>query len=201
MLLKFVPVKQRIGRIYIPDAAGSLDTHRMGVVEVLGSKVKGDLKLGDTVIFQVNDVMKWAQVYRRMQTGDDLLYVLESELIARVTGGEVRPETLDILGHYVLFEPKVKPTGSSLVLPPGVGLTPEFVRYTLEQKGPLVDLPIHQGQELIINHGRISPLLVQFQNQRGETETKEYGYTSDEWVSGCVEEAQADGGPGTAAAP
>lgn len=186
VLLKFVPVKDRVGRIYIPDNAGKTDTHRMGVIQTLGSGVEQRLNVGDTVIFQVNDIMKWAQVYRRMRTGDDLLYVLESELIARINGEDVRPDSLEILGHYVLIRPEVKKTESMLVLPSNAGLTPEFIRYILLQKGAQVDLPILPEQEIIVNHSRITPLMMQFQNRHGDTETLEHGYTTDEWVNGCI---------------
>lgn len=191
-MLKFVPIKERVGRIYIPNAAGNVDTHRMGVIEALGNGVKGSLKVGDTVVFQINDVMKWSQIYRRIATGDDLLHLLESELIARVDGNEVRPDTIHILGDYVLFEPVVKQPDSTIILPDKAGLTPEYVRYIMLQKGSGVDLPIEKGQEVIINHGRVSALLVQYTNRHGDTENKEFGYTLKEWICGCLEEKSAE---------
>lgn len=192
VLLKFVPVKERIGRIFIPNAAGNIDTHRMGVIETLGEGLKGSFEVGDTVIFQVNDIMKWSQIYRRMKTGDDLLWMLEEELIGRVHGKEVKPDTLEILGNYVLIEPHVKQSSGAIILPNNAGLTPEFIKYTLVQKGQLVDLPIAKGQEIIVNHGRITPLMMQYQNRHGDTENREYGYTLKEWVCGCVNEDEAE---------
>ena len=192
VLLKFVPVKEKVGRIFIPNISAQLDTHRMGVIEALGDGVEQrGLKVGDTVIFQINDVMKWAQIYRRMKTGDDLLHLLESELIGRIRGKEIRPDTLEILGNYLLFEPKFRHVSTKLILPPGI--KPEAIHYILKQKGALVDLPLRTDQEIIVNHGCVTTLMVQFQNRHGDTETHEFGYTLKQWVCGCVEPDE-DGG-------
>jgi hypothetical protein len=84
---------------------------------------------------------------------------------------------------------KVMRPASNIVLPANANITPDMLHYTLEQKGQTVDLPINAGQEIIINHGRVSHLYMVRKRIAGGDENTEFGYTSKEWIHGVIESA------------
>lgn len=186
VLVKYVPAAQKRGRIILPDVVGKHDTHRLGIVQNIGPECK-QVKLGDTVCFQVNDVMSWAQIYKQLANGEPMLHLLESEIIGRITGEEITLETFEVLGDYVIVRPEVRRPASNIVIPDQVALTPDMVHYILEQKGPTVDLPIVKGMEIIMNHARINRMYVTKQRIDGSTENTELGYTLKDWVYGYLE--------------
>jgi co-chaperonin GroES (HSP10) len=193
VLLKYEKPKAA-GRIVLPDMVGQHDLHRLGRVEVIGDGRTRDpytgqkitvpslVKRGDLVVFQINDVMKWAQIYRHLDT--DMIHVLQSELIARINGDIVTTETLEMLGDYVLVKPQLRKSKSSILLPDTKSL--DFVYYELVQKGSTVELPIEIGEEVIINHGRINALFVQGEIN-GRTQSLEFGYVFKDYIHGVVE--------------
>lgn len=186
VLVKYVPAAQKRGRIILPDVAEKHDTHRLGIVQNVGPECKL-VKPGDTVCFQVNDVMSWAQIYKQLANGEPMLHLLESELIGRITGEEITLETFEVLGDYVIVRPEVRRPESAIVIPDQAALTPDMVHYILEQKGQTVDLPIVKGMEIIMNHARISRMYVTKQRIDGGTENTELGYTLKDWVYGYLE--------------
>ena len=186
LLVKYVPPQKKVGRIYLPDITEKHDTHRMGTVEVVSADCKF-VKLGDTVVFQVNDVMSWAQIYKQLANGEPMLHLLETEVLARVHGDTITPETFEILGDYVLVTAKVIRPDTNIILPSNAAITPDMLHYTLEQIGQTVDLPIKVGQEIIINHGRVSRMYLVRKRIAGGDENTEFGYTAKEWVHGVIE--------------
>lgn len=189
VLVEYVPPIKKRGRIILPDIAEKHDTHRMGIVKVVGDECKL-VKVGDTVCFQVNDVMTWAQVYKQLADGDPLIHLLETELIGRIHGDTISLETFEVLGDFILVRPEVRRPESSIVIPDQATLTPDMLHYILEQKGQTVDLPIEKGQEVIINHGRVSRMYVTRQRIDGGSDNVELGYTLKEWVHGAIEPAE-----------
>jgi len=190
VLVKYVPSTHKRGRIFLPDVSEKHDTHRMGVVQVVGVDCKL-VKVGDTVCFQVNDVMSWAQVFKRLGDGEPMLHLLESELIGRVTGDEITLETFEVLGDFVIVRPVVRRPESTLVIPDQAALTPDMLHYMLEQQGSTVGLPVVKGQEIIINHGRVSRMYMTKLREDGGSDNVELGYTLKEWVHGYVENDDA----------
>lgn len=189
LLVKYLPPAQRRGRIILPDVAEKHDTHRMGVVEEVGPECK-IIKPGDTVCFQVNDVMSWAQVYKQLKEGEPMIHLLESELIGRIKGEVISPDTFEVLGDFVLIKPEVRRPESSLIIPDKAVLTPDMLHYIMVQKGQTVDLPIAPGQEVIINHGRVSRMYMTRALVDGTHVNVEFGYTLKEWVHGVIEDAE-----------
>lgn len=189
VLLSFVPPKERVGRIWLPNVAGNLDTHRMGVVEVIGADCKL-VKLGQTVVFQINDVMKWAQVYKRLADDKaELIHVLESELIGTIDGPVITPETFHVLGDFVLVKAEIHRAASNIVVPDDAKVSPDMIHYRLVGQGQTAGIPAKTGQEILINHGRISSLFMQTKHERrDEMVNIEFGYTLKDWVCGVVEE-------------
>jgi len=198
VLLSYVPPKERIGRIWLPDVAGKLDTHRLGVVQVAGADCKL-VKQGQTVMFQINDVMKWAQVYKRLASDKaEMIHVLESELIGSIEGDVIGPDTFTVLGDYVLVKADIQRAESNIVIPDDATVTPDMIHYKLVSQGQTANIPAKKGQEVIINHGRISSLIMQVPHERQKDTmvNLEFGYTLKDWVVGVVEdEASANEQP------
>lgn len=196
VLLKYEKPKET-GRIHIPDVAGKHDLHRMGRVKVVGNgKVKNMVtntmetkeslvKEGDLVMFQINDVMKWAQVYRHMH--DDLIHMPQVELLARINGDTPEIEVFEILGDYVLVVPEVRSEAKTIVLPDTIK-SPDMIHYTVVKIGSTVDLPIAVGQEVICNHGRINPIFIPVKQSDGPPIQMEYGYVHKDFVHGALEQ-------------
>lgn len=190
VLLSYVPPKERIGRIWLPNVAGNLDTHRLGVVEVRGDECKM-VRVGQTVVFQINDVMKWAQVYKRLADDKaELIHVLESELIGYIDGNDITPDSFHVLGDYVLVKAEIKRAKSNIVVPADATVTPDMIHYRLVGQGQTAGIPAKKGQEVIINHGKISSLLMQtpHEKQKDTMVNLEFGYTLKDWVVGVVDE-------------
>lgn len=190
VLLSYVPPKDRVGRIWLPDTAGKVDTHRMGVVEVAGKDCKF-VRPGMTVVFQINDVMKWAQVYKRLAEDKlELIHVLESELIGYIDGKEITPDTFHVLGDYVLIKAEIKRAASNIVIPQDAQVSPDMIHYRLVDQGGTAEIPAKKGQEILINHGRVSSMFMQapHERQKDTTVNLEFGYTLKDWVVGVVDE-------------
>lgn len=189
VLLSFVPPKERVGRIWLPNVAGNLDTHRLGVVEVCGEECKL-VKAGQTVVFQINDVMKWAQVYKRLADDkNELIHVLESELIGTIDGQEITPETFHVVGDFVLVKAEIRRAASNIIVPQDAAVTPDMIHYRLVDQGQTAGIPAQKGQEILINHGKVSSLFMQTKHERrDEMVNLEFGYTLKDWVCGVVED-------------
>jgi co-chaperonin GroES (HSP10) len=200
VLLKHEKLESSKGNIIIPDVAGKHDLNRTGRVKVIGDgkvrnavtgsfEVKPALvKEGDMVMFQINDIMKWAQIYRHGK--DDLIWMLQHELIARINGKDSNMETFEILGDFVLVKPEIRKLGEGLVLPDSIK-SPDMIHYTVKQIGCTVDLPISVGQEVICNHGRINPIFIPEKQPDGAPIQIEYGYVFKDFVHGMVDAERA----------
>jgi len=201
VLLKYEkPAETKIGNLYIPDVAGKHDLHRTGRVEVVGDgfvtnpvtkqveAFKPLVQKGDLVMFQINDVMRWAQIFRYLK--DDLIYMLQTELIARLHGEKISLDTFEILGDYVLVKPQLRLIEGKILLPNTVQ-SPERIQYTAIQKGATVDLPFEIGQEVICNHGRVNPVFIPVMQKSGIVEQQEYGYVLKDFVNGVVDDDHA----------
>jgi co-chaperonin GroES (HSP10) len=201
VLLKYEKLKEAsIGGIVIPDVAGKHDLHRTGRVQFLGNGRVFDpykkqtevipslVRVGDLVMFQINDVMRWAQIYRHLE--DDMLHMLQTELIARINGEQVNLATFEILGDYVLVKPEVRQPKSKIVMPDTIKQA-EMIHYTAIQKGSTVDLPFEEDQEIICNHGRVNPIFIPVHLPDGTAKQEEFGYVFKDFVHGVVDNDHA----------
>jgi co-chaperonin GroES (HSP10) len=199
VLLKHEKLESK-STIVIPDVAGKHDLNRTGRVKVIGDgKVRNAVtgqfevrpalvKVDDMVMFQINDVMKWAQIYRHGK--DDLIWMLQQELIARINGKETTIDTFEILGDFVLVKPEIRKLGEGLVLPDSIK-SADMIHYTVKQIGSTVDLPITVGQEVICNHGRVNPIFIPEKQKDGGPIQIEYGYIFKDFVHGMVDAERA----------
>lgn len=200
VLLKHEKLENSKSKIVIPDVAGKHDLNRTGRVKVVGDgrvknavtgqvEVKPPLvKVEDLVMFQINDVMKWAQIYRHGK--DDLIWMLQHELIARINGDDMNMDTFEILGDFVLVKPEIRKLGEGLVLPDSIK-SPDMIHYTVKQIGSTVDMPFTVGQEVICNHGRINPIFIPEKQSDGGPIQVEYGYVFKDFVHGMVDAERA----------
>jgi len=199
VLLKHEKLKNT-STILVPDVAGKNDLHRMGRVMFVGDgkvrnpvtkefEVKPSLvNVGDLVMFQINDVMKWAQIYRHLN--DDTIHMIQGELIARIHNDSSELDNFEILGDFLLVKPEVKKFSESILLPDTIR-SADMIHYTLIQKGSTVDLPLTIGNEVICNHGRINPIFIPVKQPDGPPMQIEYGYVYKDFVHGTLEEASA----------
>jgi co-chaperonin GroES (HSP10) len=192
----YQPPQDSASRIIVPDNARQHDTHRMGIVRVIGNgKVKGKaglipslVKVGDLVSFQINHMMETTQTY--VLEGKHYLNLLQDDLIARIHGDNYIVDNMEMLGDYVLLKHFMRqPAGSALFLPETVvrQSAPEFIYFRCVAKGSTVDLPIQPGDELLVNFGRLTPLFITHRDEKGNIENQEFAYTRKEWVDGVVE--------------
>lgn len=203
VLLKYEKPKET-SNIMLPDITGQHDLHRFGRVKFVGDGDYRDpltkqqrhddplVKEGELVMFQINDVMRWAQVYRYLE--DNMLHVLQGELIGRINGESVNLDTFEILGNFVLVKPELRKTDCAIIRPDTIARTTESVTYTVVQLGSLVNLPIEVGQEIIINHGRVNCIYIMTKKSGinpPEYKQVEYGYVFKDFVHGMVEAAGA----------
>lgn len=200
VLLKYEKPKELNSRIVIPDVAGKNDLNRMGRVAVVGDgrtvnhatgqkeQKQSLVKEGDLVMFQINDVMKWAQTFRHLK--DDFLHVLQEELIARINGDSVNLDTFEILGSYVLVKPEVRRmVGDGTIVLPDTIRAAEMIHYTAIQKGSTVDAPFEPGQEIICNHARVNPIFIPVRQKDKSYKQEEFGYIFKDFVVGVDQEA------------
>ncbi len=198
-------------RIVQPDAAGEKDVLRWGKVNVVGDgrmcfslreKLAGRgfscepvpplVQVGDRVCFEMTDIIKWTQVYKRWRDNKDMLQLLQTDLIGRLTGDTFSIQNFQILGDFVLVKPELRGTGGNILLPPSVEKSPEFVYYKVVQIGSTVELPIKIGQEIIINHGKVSPLVLLGTLADGGRVQEEYGYVIKDYVHGVVDDSDGN---------
>lgn len=191
--------------IVIPDAAQKRDTHRMGIVRYLGDgKVKGKtepvpslVNVGDIVMFQVNQMMIATQAL--CVDGMQCMNLLQSELIARISGDhELGVESMEMLGDYVLLKHFLRERpGSSLFLPDSVTeqRSPDFIYFRCFKLGTTTqDVPIKIGDELVVNYGRLTPMLV-VRKVNDATENQEFVYTRKEWIDGVIIPDEVEAAP------
>ena len=180
--------------IIIPDAAQQHDTHRFGKVAAVGNgAVKGQpprpalVAVGDTVMFQINQVMENTQKF--VLEGKSYMNLLQTELIGRLRGEDVSVENFEMLGDYVLLKHFFrKVDGSVIILPEEVmrQSAPDFIYFRVVLKGSTVDLPLEKGDEVVANLGRLTPLFFVKRHADGTSENSEYCYTHKDWVDGVV---------------
>lgn len=178
-------------KILIPDSAQEKDSHRFGIVRYIGDgRVKGKtepkpslVKEGDLVMFQINNIMEATQKY--VLNGKHYMNLLQDELIARVVGEDVDVDNLEMLGEYALLQHFMREQeGSNIILPNTAQMrtsAPDFIYFRCLKKGSLVDSAIQDGQEVIVNFGRLTPMFIE-----REGKTLEYVYTRNDWIDGIV---------------
>ena len=199
-------------RIIQPDISGQHDVLRWGKVAAVGDgkltasmreqlagrgfaaeSIPSLVREGDRVCFELNDMIKFTQVYKRWRDKKDMIQLLQTDLIGRLSGDTVSIENFEILGDFVLVKPELRGTGSTILLPSSAEKSPEFVYYKVVQIGSRVKLPIEVGQEVIINHGKINVLMFNKRGLDGTWTNDEYGYVIQDYVHGVVsEETEAD---------
>jgi len=192
-------------RIIQPDISGQHDVLRWGKVATVGDGkltasmreqlagrgfktdiIPGVVKEGDRVCFELNDMIKHCQVYKRWRDKKDMIQLLQTDLIGRLTGDTVSLDNFQILGDFVLVKPELRGTGGSILLPSSVEKSPEFVYYRVVQIGSSVGLDIKVGDEIIINHGKVNVLVFNHKDARGGHVNDEYGYVIKDYVHGVV---------------
>jgi len=190
-------------KILIPDSAQERDTHRFGIVRYLGDGVvkgKSDpkpalVKVGDVVMFQLNNIMEATQKF--VLDGKHYMNLLQDELIARVIGEDVNVDNLEMLGEYVLLKHFMREQpGSQIVLPDSAHLrtsSPDFIYFRCLKKGSLVDKAVNEGSEVVVNFGRLTPMFIVRRDADGTSTNLEYVYTRNDWIDGVVE--GEDAGP------
>lgn len=189
-LVEFHRMKAK-SKILIPDSAQEKDSHRFGIVRYIGDgRVKGKtepkpslVKEGDLVMFQINNIMEATQKY--VLNGKHYMNLLQDELIARVVGEDVDVDNLEMLGEYALLQHFMREQeGSNIILPNTAQMrtsAPDFIYFRCLKKGSLVDSAIQDGQEVIVNFGRLTPMFIE-----REGKTLEYVYTRNDWIDGIV---------------
>lgn len=183
--------------IVIPDVAKESQngTHRFGKVVSVGDGLNRKtgqttpplVKKGDIVLFQINQVMEHTQTYS--VGGKAYMNLLQTELIAKLKDGDdLSFNNLEMLGDYVMLKHFMRETGSKLVLPDNVSKQsqPEFIYFKLVAKGNGVDKEIALDQEVIANHGRLTPIFFVKRNLDGSITNEEYCYTIQDWLDGAV---------------
>jgi hypothetical protein len=194
-------------RVIQPDISGQKDVLRWGKVIATGdgkltcsvreqlagrgftgAPIPSIVTDGDRVCFELNDMIKYTQVYKRWLDKKDMIQMLQTDLIGRLKADQVTLENFEILGDFVLVKPELRGTGSSIVLPSSMEKSPEFVYYKVVQIGSNVDLPIEVGQEIIINHGKINVLIMSKLGLDGLWHNDEYGYVIKDYIHGVVVE-------------
>lgn len=183
--------------LFIPEAAekNTHDTHRTGVVRFVGDGRKRGtaeakeplVKEGDMVLFQINQIMEATQTYSH--EGKACMNLLQEELIARIVGDDMDVTNLEMLGDYVLLKHFTrKQPGSLLILPDNATRqsASEYIYFKLVKKGINVDLPITEGDELVVNYGRLTPIFIMRRDASGGSHYDEYCYTRKDWIDGVV---------------
>lgn len=186
-------------KIIIPDTAQNTDSHRMGIVRVVGDGKTKDktlpplVKEGDVVMFQINGMMEATQKF--VLGGKHYMNLLQSELLARINGDDVSVDNIEMLGDYVLLKHFFRqPEGSTLFLPDDAmrNSAPEFIYFRCAKKGSLVGDGFKEGDELVVNFGRLTPMFIVKRKDDGTSENQEFCYTRKDWVDGVVEAENAD---------
>lgn len=190
LLDRYVPPASVKGRILKPDVAGDNDMYRMGRVVAVGMDTitpprPNYVAVGDLVYFQVNAFLAAHQTYEHQQKA--YINLLQTEIIARINGDDITTETFEIAGEYVLVKPFLRENQSKIVLPDSAKQMPEFVFYKCAQVGPQADLPIKPGQELVLNHGKVTPLFV-VNSCLNTVHHEEFGYVHRSFVLGVIED-------------
>jgi hypothetical protein len=194
-------------RIIQPDISGQHDVLRWGKVSAVGDgkltasmreqlagrgfktdHISSVVAEGDRVCFELNDMIKHTQVYKRWRDKKDMIQLLQTDLIGRLEGDTVSLANFTILGDFVLVKPELRGTGGKIILPANAEKSPEFVYYKVVQLGSSVDLPIKAGDEIIINHGKINVLVFNHRDANGGPVNDEYGYVIKDYIHGVVQD-------------
>lgn len=190
----YTPKTNGATSIVIPDTAKDTThgTHRYGKVVAVGehdrsgNAITSLVKVGDVVLFQINQVMEHTQTYVR--DGKAYMNMLQTEAIARLRNGDsLTVDNMELLGDYVLLRHFVRDQGSKLVLPENLTrqTATEYIYFKIMAKGRGVDLPIKEGDEVICNYGRLTPIF--FLEKNGSSvATTEYCYTTSAWIDAVV---------------
>ncbi len=174
--------------LYVPESQS--DIHKIGEVVVVGNgKVPNGtiepslVKVGDIVYFQTNAVMAANTCYEHEK--ESFINLHQGDLIAKINTPKdeavVTYDAFEMLGRWSLLRVHQRQV-SSILIPENINNN-EFIYFTLAKRGADVDLEIEIGQELLINHGRINPILL---------ENKNYAYIDKGYILGVNNAPTAD---------
>jgi len=180
--------KSSSSQIILPDAAQQADTHRMGKVVSVGTDPKKTsvVKPGDIVMFQINSVMENTQKY--VLDGRHYMNLHQGDIIGRLTGDEVTLPNFEMVGDYVLLKHFFRESGSPIILPEHVmrQSTPEFIYFKVLKKGSTVTKPVEEGDEVVANLGKLTPIFFVERLKDGTSNNQEFCYTHQDWLDGKV---------------
>jgi len=188
--------------IIIPDASQEKDTHRFGKVVAVGDGIFRDkpvqkpvVKVDDTVMFQINQVMENCQKY--VIEDRHFMNLHQGEIIGRLTGGDITVENFEMVGEFVLLKHFYRqPKGSEIVLPESAlrQSASDFIYFRVILKGGGVNKPFDVGDEVVVNYGKLTPIFFVKRDLDGTSENNEYCYTQQDWIDGVVKDS-ADEAP------
>lgn len=178
---------EETGRLYIPDSSEKNDLHRIGRVLVVGDgREKGEVvpplvQEGDLVVFQINDVIANTQKFKA--DGKMMLYLRQDDLLAKLETPSVTFDGMTMLGEYLMIEPRLNRVSNIIEVPDSVAKSNDFVYFTITKKGNRVTVPVLDGQEVIVNLGRVTPMFI---TAKGHVQ-REVGYIHQSYIHGCVD--------------
>jgi co-chaperonin GroES (HSP10) len=154
------------GLVVLPPGVGR-NNHAIGKVISIGDGKMPDgkppfeteLKVDDIVMFQVNDYMMQATQFAYNK--ETCLNLHQGDMIAKLSAREIKLKTFEIIGRWALVQPFTsRAVESRIVLPQNLENTSEFQRFRLVQQGSRARLDAVEGDELIIDKGKLNVLQI-----------------------------------------
>lgn len=136
--------------------------------------------VGETYLFQVDEGTLKNCAYKR--DGATYVFLHQADMIAKLNDPEVRIDTIDAVGHWVIVKMVNRIKTGVIVLPENMSIdtaAPE-VHFIVEKVGNAVspDFDLVPGTEIALARSRLTT--IQFDNQL-------YGFISDNFIYGLVE--------------
>lgn len=186
-------VKERTGRIVVPENANII--FAIGRIVAVGdgaqpngTKEEAVVNLGDIVYFQTNAMLAATQNYQF--EGKHYLNLHQGDLLGRLSDTNVCYENFEPLGRWVMVQPFQRTAPGGILLPETAN-DADFTYFRVAKLGSRVKLDIKEGQEVIVNTGRISPIRInKLDLAAAETRLTDYGLLDRDFVLGAVEDAE-----------
>ncbi len=173
--------EQIIGSIIVPQAQKDAD-YELG--KVLSVDTTTYAKEGDLIMFQMPQKVKASSTYVVKNAGlpGDRFGVLhEDDILAVLTDKEIKLDTFQIAGKWVLCEMFAREDlALGLELPESYRPAIEEFRFVLRQKGKGCTVKAEVGDEVVLERQRLNPIKI---------DNKEYVFCNQEYVYGVVEDS------------
>ena len=175
------------GSLFIPSIVKQGALYELGKVWAVGPDATFASE-GDTVVFQMPDMVKKSTTYRMSTDGERFTVIHHLDVLAILHKPIMAIEHFEIAGNWVLAEMIVNKPAGGLELPENYRTELEDIRIRIVQLGRgVTDVEYAVGQEIVCEKTRCNPInLEKTDFATGEKVNAEYVFLTKDYVYGVI---------------